>query len=153
MRYAISCLVILAVPALAHAATLKVPSQYPKIQQAIDAAVEGDTVLVAPGTYVETIDFKGKGITVKSEEGPLVTTLDGNLDGSVVTFKTREDSDSVLDRFEITNGSGTPQFGSYTYGGGIYCRFSSPTIRNNIITGNTTSSIGGAGGGIFCNAA
>ncbi len=81
MRYAIIILIVLAVPALAHSATLKVPSQYPSIQAAIDVAVNGDTVLVAPGTYVENIDFMGKSITVKSEQGPDVTTIDGNQAG------------------------------------------------------------------------
>ena len=50
-------------------ATIHVPAQYSTIQQGIDAATLGDTVLVAPGTYVENIDFIGKGITVGSE-GP-----------------------------------------------------------------------------------
>ncbi|MBN2589216.1 MAG: hypothetical protein JXA96_05110, partial [Sedimentisphaerales bacterium] len=54
--------------------TLKVPSDYPNIQAAIDDANDGDIVLVAPGTYTgegnRDIDFMGKAITVKSEYGP-----------------------------------------------------------------------------------
>jgi len=61
----IQALIILC-PLVADAATIHVPADYGTIQEAIDAAVGGDTVLVAPGTYVENIDFLGKAITLKS---------------------------------------------------------------------------------------
>jgi hypothetical protein len=69
---------------LCLAATLHVPSQYPTIQAGIDAAVSGDVVLVAPGTYTdyETRDFETAcaflkdGVQVESEGGPSVTTID-----------------------------------------------------------------------------
>jgi len=44
--------------------TIHVPADYPTIQEAINTSVNGDTVLVAPGTYVENIDFVGKAIIV-----------------------------------------------------------------------------------------
>ena len=43
---------------------LGAPGTYPTIQGAIDAAVSGDTILVAPGLYLETIDFLGKNVAV-----------------------------------------------------------------------------------------
>jgi len=46
---------------------LLVPSAYSTIQAAVDAAVPGDTVLVAPGTYEESVNLRGKAIVVKSE--------------------------------------------------------------------------------------
>ena len=48
----------------AQAATIHVPTDQPTIQAGIDNAVNGDTVLVASGTYVENINFLGKAITV-----------------------------------------------------------------------------------------
>ncbi len=88
----------------AQAATLNVPATYPTIQEAINAAITGDTVLVDAGTYTENISFSGKAITVQSVYGDASTIIDGNKKGSVVTFSFSEGSSSVLDGFTITNG-------------------------------------------------
>ena len=45
---------------------INIPGDYPTIQLGIGAAINGDTVLVQPGRYVENIDFLGKNITVAS---------------------------------------------------------------------------------------
>lgn len=67
--------------------TIRVPADQPTIQGGIDAAAPGDTVLVAPGTYVERVDFLGKAITVTSEAGPAATVIDGNAGGVVCVFR------------------------------------------------------------------
>lgn len=117
-------------------ATIYVPDDYPSIQEAVFWANAGDTVIVRPGTYKGTIDFLGQAITVTSESGPEVTVIDGTNEGSVVSFVNSEGPDTLLEGFTLTNGSGTVVSG-YLYGGGIYCSESSPTIRNNVITGNS----------------
>lgn len=121
------------------------------IQDGIDTALAGDTVLVLAGLYYENIDFTGKGITVISESGPYVTTIDGNLSGSCVLFINAETQDAVLSGFTLTNGSGTYNGGGPDLynGSGIYCVGSNPTIVNNIISDNV-SAFDGMGGGICC---
>ncbi len=76
-RWGALAAVMLSVTAGANAGnTVHVPVDKPSIQAAIDAAATGDTVLVAPGTYLENINFHGKAITVISEQGPSVTTIE-----------------------------------------------------------------------------
>src|SRR5262249_12850331 len=76
--------------------TIHVPADQPTIQAAINVASPGDTVLVAPGSYVENINFLGKAITVTSSDGAASTILDGGGVKSVVTFNSAESSGSVL---------------------------------------------------------
>jgi len=117
-----------------------VPDDYSTIQGAIDASVNGDALIVRPGTYLENIDFTGKAITVRSESGPRWCTIDGSQ-SRVVTFRSGEGTDSVLMGFTITNGGAQ-------HGGGICCKdYSSPTIIGNTISGNTAYD---DGGGICC---
>jgi hypothetical protein len=128
---------------VAVAAIIRVPSDQPTIQAAIDVANNHDTVLVAPGIYREHINFKGKAITVTSESGPEVTTIDGSPFDSVVLFISREVRNSVLNGFTLQNGAATPN--RDYYGGGIEIVNASPTITNNVISNNNACYGGGIG--------
>ena len=90
--------------AAAAQSTINVPADQPTIQAAINAANNGDTVVVAPGTYIENLNFKGKFITVTSSGGPAVTIVDGGGAGPVVIFDTNEGANSVLNGFTLQNG-------------------------------------------------
>ncbi len=130
------------------AATIHVPADYPHMQRAIMAAVEGDLVLVAPGTYFENINFLGKAITLQSAMGANATIIDGGdctagEDAcSVVTFSNEEPESTVLDGFTIQHGTGN---GGKDSGGGItFSHGGEPRIRNCTITRNSS----GWGGGL-----
>ncbi|HET9218743.1 MAG TPA: right-handed parallel beta-helix repeat-containing protein [Terriglobia bacterium] len=133
-------LLLVSASSAAQATVIRVPADYATIQSAIDAAVNGDTVEVAPGTYVENLNFLGKAVRVTSEQGPQATIIDGNQNGSVVAFVSGEGPQSVLNGFTVRNGNAT---GSALRGGGIRIENSSPTVSGNIITNN----IAGDGGG------
>jgi hypothetical protein len=129
---------------LAFASIIHVPLDQPTIQAGINAASSGDTVLVAPGTYIENINFNGKAITVISASGAKATTIDGGQKGPVVTFSSGESSASTLRGFTIQNGNATAGVGE---GGGISVEGSSPTILNNVIVNNQACEGDGIGVG------
>lgn len=128
--------------------TLNVPGDFDSIQSAIESASGGDVVLVAPGTYVESIDLLGKAITVRSSEGAAVTRIDGTgATASVVTCVSGEGPDTVLEGFTITKGIvGTvyEPLPFFRFGGGLYVDQSSPTINDCVFVENQAGFGGGA---------
>lgn len=161
MRFLLGLLLLTLIPAAGIGAVIKVPGDYAAIQQAVNAAKKGDTILVAPGIYKEHINFKGKAIVLRSDgdglpstqdPAPEQTVIDGEQSGSVVWFYSGEDMDSVLEGFTIRNGGGLYDPGTNAfYGGGICGIGTSPTIKGNIIRDNRIS-LGfnnGFGAGIY----
>ncbi|MDP7086289.1 MAG: hypothetical protein QF360_01545, partial [Phycisphaerales bacterium] len=80
MRVAAAMMALL-VCGVATAAELHVPSQYGTIQAAVNAASNGDEIIVAPGTYTGTgdnvVNMLGKTVVLRSSSGASQTTIDG----------------------------------------------------------------------------
>ncbi|MDP6583874.1 MAG: right-handed parallel beta-helix repeat-containing protein, partial [Anaerolineales bacterium] len=154
--------------------TIRVPNDKPTIQAGIDAAVDGDTVLVANGTYKGegnvNLDFKGKSITVKSAGGAKVCIVDCEniVNAGGFNFHSGETKSSVLDGFTITKtnavtgilvtDSSSPTINNCVitnnvaeYGAGIVSTYSSKPVFNNCTIANNTAAMGG--GGILCTRA
>jgi predicted outer membrane repeat protein len=150
---------------------IRIPEDYPKIQQGIDAANDGDTILVSPGIYRESL-WINENITVGSR---YLTTLDTSyisqtvIDGKdsvwAVNFASVPGSNALADSicrligFTVTKGhsSGircgwssptldhlvvTDNYSEF-HGGGIYIFNGSPNIKNCRIYGNSTLGFGG----------
>ncbi len=116
------------------------------IQEGIDAAQNGDIVVVTDGVYAgpgnRDLDFGGKAIVVRSENGAPNCILDCEHSGRGFYFHTAESAAATVEGFTI-------QGGSANLGAGIFCGTDcQPTIINCTITGNTATS---AGGGMYCN--
>ena len=61
------------VPISVSARIINIPADYLTIQTGIDASINGDTVLVQPGTYIENVNFNGQNIALASM---FITTRD-----------------------------------------------------------------------------
>jgi len=140
----------LMITAALSAQIIHVPAGQPTIQAGIDAATNGDTVLVEQGTYFENIKFNGKAITVasnylieKDSSHIYNTIINGSQPvdpdiGTVVTFDSNTDTTSCLHGFTITGGSGTtiPYFFPNKAGGGVFFYEAGGKLMSNIIMDN-----------------
>lgn len=122
-------LIILLISSGLEAATIHVPGDSATIQLGIMGAVNGDTVLVAPGEYPDSnIALQGRDIVVLSEDGPEATIIHGSF-----LFIPSDTSEPIIDGFTIRD-----------HGSNIVCFFANPVIRNCIISHGDSTDIGGA---------
>ncbi len=136
-------------PSLIHGAVLRVPAGHVTIAQALKAAVSGDTVRVAGGTYFEHITLK-RGVKLeggwssdysKRDIVAFETVIDGiKKKGPVVIGADK----AVIEGFTIVHGTLLKKDG-VDLGSGIYCLKTSPVISRNIIRDNEPA-------GVYCNA-
>ena len=123
-----------------HSDTIHIPSEYSTIQAGLNAAQAGDTVLVAPETYIENLMWPAvQGIKLLSESGASSTTIDGGLVSPVVWIDCGTDTTTVIEGFTIQNGS---YGGITTEGAGILLLNSGGKIRNNVVQNCAGTGIG-----------
>ena len=127
--------------AVLHAETIHVPLDYTTIQAGIDATQDGDTVLIADGTYTGEgnyeIDFLGKAIVVISENGPDNCIVNCQQSGRGFKFIFGEDENTVLSGITISNGYKYGGGSSNYWGGGVLIRECMPTIYNCVFVNNS----------------
>jgi hypothetical protein len=156
-------LALTALSAVSFGATIHVPSQQPTIQAGIDAAQNGDTVLVRQGVYYEHLSIT-KPLWMISQSGSDSTTIDGqnliqDTTNSVVSII---DADSVnVEGFTICGGRGMMSADSTgSRGGGIYVENTDLKLNacffvNNIVGPIEASELRGngiGGGAVFADA-
>ena len=153
----------------AYGATIQVPWNQPTIEHGLDAASDGDTVLVGPGTYSgifnQRLSFDGKAVTLRSKRGPLLTIIDGGGAGRGFVFAAGDTSarvegltvrnchavyDDVSGGAIHCSAGASPRFEdciiqdcSAAYGGAIYSNGASPSFEGCVIERCRASTDGG----------
>src|SRR5262245_34210541 len=89
--------------AAAHAAEINVPGDAATIPAAIALAQDGDTIIVGPGAWVGSVDFLGKAVTLVSERGHGLTTIDG-VDAAYAVVMAPSAGTATLDGFTVIGG-------------------------------------------------
>jgi predicted outer membrane repeat protein len=116
------------------------------IQEGIDVASDGDTVMLAAAVYSgpgnTDVNFKGKAVVVTSQSGHSSTTIDCGSSTRAFILQNGEGAGSVINGITIRDGFHA------SFGGAIYCIGASPTISDNVFVGNESTFRGGA---VYCD--
>ena len=127
-------------------------AQYTTIQDAFNAALDGDEIIVEPGVYTGTgdvvVDMLGKTVLLHSRSGPKNTTIDG--ENARVGVRCVATGNAAIQGFTIRNGVGEitqdNQGNSASFGGGMEIINASPTISDCVFRSNFAI----YGGGLHC---
>ena len=108
------------------------------IQEGVDGAPDGFTVLVCPGTYEESVVIDGRELAVRSTDGADVTEVVGGTSGLTWSVSGGAGDEVTIDGFTVTGGSGST-------GGGVACDGAALELRSNVVSGNDANRGGGLG--------
>lgn len=149
----------LCAPVPTAARVIYVPAELPTIQQAVESAADGDTVLVAPGTYrrlwtktvtrptgpviVNTNVLVDRSVVLVSEAGAEATIIEGAGTGPVAVVSGARGV--VIRGFTLRGGSADERV--LDGGGGVFCELCEVEISENVIQGNS----GPFGAGVACS--
>jgi predicted outer membrane repeat protein len=118
----------------------RVPEDQPTIQAAIDAALPGETVVVAPGFWDERIHIRGKAITLRSVAGAERTTLSGTgSSGPVIIVEGALARGTRIEGFTVSGGHGDR-------GHGILVEGADLAVRDSRLERNGSSGVFNDGG-------
>ncbi|MCH2153220.1 MAG: hypothetical protein MK089_07765 [Phycisphaerales bacterium] len=140
---------------------------FTEIQDALDNAINGDIILVSPGTYYERLQFNGANCTLKSTDGPETTIIDAQQYN--IAVRLLSGGSEIFDGFTVMNGFDALGSGLMTNGNplikncifrdnastGDYIIFSlgNPTVQDNYFCSNSSDNIGpnwtDGGGNVF----
>ena len=143
MKHTFAWTVVLLLAGRGFADTLNVCKdfcKYATIQDAVDAAEDGDEIIVGAGVYTgegdQVVDMQGKSVWLHSSDGPEQTIVDGEGERLGFRCDSLENQSTIIDGLTIANCSGVA-------GGGMYNYFSSPTVRNCTFRNNYADAGGG----------
>jgi hypothetical protein len=123
------------------------------IQSAINAASDGDRILIHPGTYAERIDLQSKRLVVLGLAGPANTILDAaGLGNAVVSARAIPGSGARLEGLTLRNGAGKPFPSSYGfdyYGGGVFADGGTKLLVRNCVIASNGIGTGTFAGGVY----
>ncbi|MBN2171276.1 MAG: right-handed parallel beta-helix repeat-containing protein [Candidatus Krumholzibacteriota bacterium] len=142
---------------------------YPTLRAAIAGCADGDTILVADGTFTgpdnRALDYGGRAIVIRSQNGdPAACLIDCESAGRAFSFQSGEDSTSVLAGVTLVNGNAwdggavactagsSPMFTNCVFldnvstddAGALYCFTAAPVVDHCRFLGNSCADDGGA---------
>ena len=150
-----SLLVSISATSVTHIVKQDGSGDFSHIQAAIEAANNGDTILVYPGVYVENVYFNGKALTVNSLEAlegdrsyVQSTIIDGNRTNPCVSF-INGNLEATLRGFTLRNGMGSFMYDDQeleAWGGGV---FMAQSGRVNLTNCDITNNVAALGAGVY----
>jgi predicted outer membrane repeat protein len=141
---------VLSLTAIAGSAVINVPADYTTIQAAVNAASNGDEILVSPGNYAGPIVFADLSITIRATGLAAETIVEGTGTCHVIMcYGNDQNDDVVLEGLTITGGGGEA-CELDRQGAGLWVGWlRNLTIKDCVFSNNSIFGEDGEGGGLW----